>query len=147
MLFRTHVLFGVLVWFILDRFVEMPGFVLGFVLLGSVFVDVDSLKSKVGKRLWFVAWFLRHRGFLHSLVGCLVLSSVVGLFNLWAGFGFFIGYVSHLVLECFTCMGLKVFWPFGFRVRGFIRSGSWVEDVLFVLVLLLDVWLVFNSLF
>jgi inner membrane protein len=147
MLFRTHVLFGILTWFILERFVEMPRFVLVFVLLGAVFVDIDSWNSKVGKRFWFLSLFLKHRGVIHSLVGCVFFSLVVGMFNLWGGFGFFVGYISHLVLDCFTKMGVRLFWPFKFRIRGFVRSGSWMEDVVFVLVLLADVSLVFYYLF
>jgi len=133
MLFRTHVLFGVFVWFVLGRFVEMPFFVLFFVLLGSVFVDVDSCSSRVGRKVWFLSWWFRHRGFFHSLVGALFFSTLIGLISLWGGFGFFVGYLSHLFLDGWTRMGLKMFWPFGFRIRGFVKSGSWVEDVLFVL--------------
>ncbi len=125
----------------------MPFWVLGFVLLGSVFVDIDSCSSKVGRRFWFLSWCFRHRGVLHSLVGCLVLSCVVGVFNRWLGFGFFVGYMSHLILDCFTKMGLKLFWPFGFKVKGFVKSGSWVEDVCFVLLLLVDVWFIFEKVF
>jgi inner membrane protein len=149
MLFRTHFLFGMLVWFVVGIFVEMPFFVLGFVLLGSVFVDVDSYKSRAGNRWWVrpLQWMTRHRGILHSLVGAVVLSLVVGVFSRWAGFGFFVGYVSHLVLDCFTRMGVGLFWPFSFKVRGFVRSGSWMEDVLFVLLLGVDVLLVFEKLF
>jgi len=147
MLFRTHFVFGLFVWFILERFVEMPFFVLGFVLLGSVFVDIDSFKSKVGRRVWIFSWFLRHRGFFHSFVGAVFLSLVVDIFNRWAGFGFFVGYISHLFLDCFTKMGVALFWPFDFKIRGLVRSGSWLEDVVFVLLLLSDVWLVFEKLF
>jgi inner membrane protein len=145
MLFRTHVLFGFLVFFILERFVDMPVFVLGFVLLGAVFVDVDSCSSKIGRRFWFLSWFFRHRGILHSLVAGLVSSLIVGFFSLWAGFGFFVGYVSHLIMDCFTRMGVKLFWPLDFRVKGFVRSGSWVEDVVFVLFLILDIYFVFEK--
>ena len=147
MLFRTHALFGILVWFLLALFIEMPLFVLGFALLGSIFVDVDSRGSKIGRRLWFLSWIFKHRGIVHSLVGCVFVSLIVGVFNLWAGFGFFIGYVSHLVLDVLTPMGIRLFWPLKFRVRGFIRSGSWVEDIVFVFVLLSDVWLGFDYLF
>lgn len=139
MLFRTHVLFGVFCFLILDRFVLMPFWVLGFVLIGSIFVDIDSCSSKIGKKFWFLSWPFRHRGILHSFVVCVFLSLIVGIMNRWMGFGFGVGYVSHLVLDGFTRMGVKLFWPFGFRVKGFVKSGSWVEDVVFVLLLVLDV--------
>lgn len=147
MLFRTHVLFGVLVWFLLDGFIEMPLFVLFWVLLGSVFVDLDSSSSKIARKLWGISWLFKHRGVLHSLAGCFVLSLLIGVLNLWMGFGFFAGYLSHLIMDCFTFAGLKLFWPFGFRIKGFVRSGSWVEDVLFVSLLVADIWLAFISLF
>jgi len=147
MLFRTHVLFGIFVWFILERIIEMPFFVLGFILFGVVFVDIDSSSARIARKFWFLSWMFRHRGFLHSLAGCVFLSLVVGIGSLWGGFGFFVGYLSHLVLDCLTPAGIGLFWPFGFKVRGFARSGGWVEDVVFVLLLLLNVLLVFEKLF
>lgn len=149
MLFRTHVLFGALVWFLLERFIEMPLYVLGFVLLGAVVVDVDVKNSRFGNRWYFrpLQWMTKHRGVIHSLVAGLFLSLIVGVFSLWAGFGFGVGYVSHLLMDCFTLAGVRLFWPLKFRLRGFVKSGGWVEDVIFVFVLCLDVWLGFNYLF
>ena len=147
MLFRTHVLFGLFCYFILDIFIEMPFFVLVFVLLGAVFVDVDSYSSRIGRRFWFLSWFFKHRGVLHSLVGAVILSLFVGMLSLWAGFGFFVGYVSHLFLDGFTNRGIGLFWPFRFRAKGFVRSGSWVEDVVFVLILFADILFVFCKFF
>ncbi len=145
MLFRTHFVFGFLSWIVLEHFLNMPFFVLGFVLLGSVLVDVDSLNSKVGRKLWFLSWLFNHRGVLHSWVGCFAVSLGFGFFSLWAGFGVFVGYISHLFLDLFTKRGVGLFWPFNFRVRGFVRSGSWVEDIIFsviVLLAVLAVWFV-----
>ena len=144
MLFRTHVVFGAFVYFVLSYFVYMPLFVLGFVLLGSVFVDVDVEGSRFGNRWYFrpLQWMVRHRGVFHSLFFGVFVSLVVGSFSLWGGFGFFVGYVSHLFLDCWTKRGVVLFWPFKYRVRGFIRSGGVVEDVVFVLFLLVDVVLV-----
>lgn len=141
-------MFGLLCWFALDRILEMPFWVLFGVLFGVVVVDLDSSQSKVGRRLWFVSWWMKHRGVLHSLFSCVLLSLIVGMFDLWLGFGFGVGYVSHLVLDALTLAGVGLFWPLRFRVSGFVRSGSWVEDVLFVLLLGLDivfgVWIFFN---
>jgi|APSaa5957512576_1039674.scaffolds.fasta_scaffold00372_24 inner membrane protein len=141
MLFRSHILLSLVIYFVLNYFVEMPFFVLGFVLFGAAFVDIDSGMSRVGKSLFFrpLQFMTRHRGFFHSLVACVIFSLIIGVISRWGGFGFFVGYLSHLVLDCFTPAGVGLFWPFGFRVRGFIRSGSWVEDVVFVLFLFLSV--------
>jgi len=136
--------FGVFVYFVLSCFVEMPLFVLVFVLLGAVFVDVDIESSSFGNRWYFrpLQFFVRHRGVFHSLVFGVLLSLILGSINLWVGFGFFVGYVSHLFLDCWTRSGVKLFWPLGYKVRGFVRSGGIVEDVLFVLFLLTDIALV-----
>ena len=147
MLFRTHIVFSVFVYLVLGYFVEMPLYVLFFVLLATVFVDVDIKNSSFGNRLCFrpLQFFVKHRGILHSLFFGLFLSLILGSVSLWTGFGFFVGYLSHLFLDCLTLSGVKLFWPFGFRIRGFVRSGSMLEDVLFVLMLLLDIFLVLFS--
>ena len=114
-------------------------FVLFGVLLGSIFVDIDSSSSKVARRFWLFSWLFKHRGVIHSLFACLFLSSLVGMFNLWFGFGFFVGYISHLLIDCFTFAGIRIFWPLKFKVKGFVKSGGWVEDVLFVFLLVLNI--------
>lgn len=140
-------LFGVLVFFILNMFVDMPFFILVFVILGSIFVDVDSCNSKIGRKFWFLSWCFKHRGILHSLIACLFLSLAVCFFNLWFGFGFFIGYLSHLFIDSFTIMGIRMFWPLKLRIKGRIRSGYWVEGILFSLILFLDFWFILDYLF
>ncbi len=140
-------MFGFLVWLILIFFVKAPFFILLFILIGSIFLDIDSSKSKIGNKFWFLSWFFRHRGFLHSLVGCLFLSLIIGILNLWAGFGFFLGGISHLFLDCLTRGGVRLFWPFSWKIRGFVRSGSWIEDILFVIGLFLIIAVVFEKWF
>lgn len=137
-------MFSLGVYFLLGYFVEMPWFVLVFVLLATVFVDVDVGKSRFGNHWYFrpLQFFVKHRGILHSLFFGLLLSLILGGVSLWAGFGFFVGYVSHLFLDCLTKSGVGLFWPFGWKVKGFVKSGSWVEDVVFVLLLLGDIGLV-----
>jgi inner membrane protein len=147
MLFRSHIAFALVSYLILISFVEIPFWIIIFVLLGAIFTDIDSLNSKISKIFWPLSWILKHRGVLHSLTFCILLSLIIGLLlNLWAGFGFFIGYLSHLLLDCFTRAGVKLFWPLKFRIRGPIKSGSWAEDVIFVASLLLIIALVFQKL-
>jgi len=143
MLFRTHVVFGIFVWFILSYFLEMPFWVLAFVLLATVFVDIDVRNSSFGNRWYFrpLQWVVKHRGVFHSLFFGLLLSLILGSFSLWGGFGFFVGYVVHLFLDCWTRGGVELFWPLKYKVKGFVKSGGVVEDVIFVLVMLGDLFL------
>ena len=144
MLFRTHVVFSLAVYFLLSYFLKIPVWVLGFILLATAFVDIDIKNSKFGNRWYFrpLQWLTKHRGFLHSLVSALILSLVVGGVNLWAGFGFFVGYISHLFLDCWTKSGIKLFWPFNWKIKGFIKSGGIIEQVIFVLFLLGNIFIV-----
>ncbi len=144
MLFRTHTVFSLAVYFLLDYFLAMPFWVLGFVLFAAAFVDIDIKNSRFGNRWYFrpLQWMTKHRGFLHSLVACVFLSLVVGSFSLWAGFGFFVGYVSHLFLDCLTVSGVRLFWPFDFKIKGFVKSGGIVEEVIFVLLMLGNIFVI-----
>ena len=144
MLFRTHIVFSLAVYFVLSYFIEMPVFVLFFVLLATAFVDVDIKNSKAGNRWFFrpLQFMTKHRGVLHSLFLGLFLSLVIGAVSLWAGFGFFVGYISHLFLDCWTKSGVRIFWPLKLKIKGFVRSGGIFEQVVFVLLLLGDIFVV-----
>ncbi len=137
-------MFSLAVYFLLSYFLLMPVWVLFFILLATAFVDIDIKSSRAGNR-WYLRplqWMTKHRGVLHSLIAGLVLSLSVGMISLWAGFGFFVGYISHLFLDCLTKSGVRLFWPLGWKVKGFVRSGGVVEDIIFVLLLLGNIFVV-----
>ena len=137
-------MFSLAAYFLLSYFLSMPIWVLFFILLATVFVDIDVGRSWVGNHWYFrpLQWMTKHRGVLHSLFAGLVLSLVIGIISLWGGFGFFVGYVSHLFLDCLTKSGVRLFWTFSWRVKGFVRSGGIVEDIVFVLLLLGNIFVV-----
>lgn len=144
MLFRTHIVFSLAIYFLLSYYMVMPWHVLIFVLLATAFVDIDIRSSTAGNR-WYLRplqWFTRHRGMLHSLIVGLLLSLIIASVSQWAGFGFFVGYMSHLLLDCFTKSGIALFWPFSWKIKGFVRSGGIVEQVVFVLLLLGNIFIV-----
>jgi len=150
MLFRTHIVFSLAIYFLLSHYITMPWYVLIFVLLATAFVDIDIKNSKFGNRWYFrpLQWLTQHRGFFHSLFVGLILSLLIGTFSLWGCFGFFVGYVSLLFLDCFTRTGVALFWPLGFKIKGFIKSGGIVEQVIFVLLLLGDLgWILFEYIY
>lgn len=162
MLFRTHIVFSLLIYFLLNFVLDIPFWALGFILLSTAFVDIDSRNSKFGNKWYFrpLQWLTRHRGVIHSLFAAVFLSLIVGFllsplggplmsefWGLWAGFGFFVGYVSHLFIDCFTKSGIALFWPFKFKIKGFVKSGSWVEDVIFVLLILGNIFIVGKMIF
>jgi inner membrane protein len=144
MLFRTHLAFGVFLFLILFSFVDVWWlFGLG-VLFGVLIVDLDSKKSKVGHYIFFrpFQWFVSHRGFMHSIVFGVFVVVLIGIFIGNLALGFLVGFFSHLFLDCMNKRGIALFWPLSKRrVCFFVRSGGIFEDIIFVFLLLVDVFL------
>ena len=149
MLFRTHFVFAIFIFLIFFNFLEMNIYgkiVFGiFLLIATIFVDIDSSKSKLGSCWIFrpIQLFFSHRGMIHSLAVALILSLLIYFFNSFAGIGFFVGYVCHLFLDFFTKRGIFIFWPI-FRKKFCLigmSSGGIIEEIIFVLLLLCDVFM------
>jgi len=150
MLFRTHLAFGVFLFLILFNFVDVWWlFGLG-VLFGVLIVDLDSKKSKVGNYFIFrpFQWFVKHRGFMHSILVGLVVTILIGILNGSLALGFLVGFFSHLFLDCMNKRGIALFWPLSKkRISFFVRSGGVFEDIIFVFLLLIDVFLLIVVIF
>jgi membrane-bound metal-dependent hydrolase YbcI (DUF457 family) len=144
MLLRTHLAIAFLIYLIILNHIQNKIIFLIFLLFAAFFVDIDAKKSKLGDN-WFLRplqWFMSHRGFFHSILALSIFSAIIYSFNKSAGLGFFTGYLLHLILDALTPNGIKFFWPFiHFKIRFLIKSGSIIEEILFVLILLLDIYL------
>lgn len=142
-------------------------YLLGGVMIGSLLPDVDASDAKVmhgywkpiglfGKYLFYkpMTWVLRsrsesfqeqHRGYLHSLIGCLLAAVffaipigvifLVSIFlwtvpielasliwYLWIGLPF--GFLMHLLEDSFTKSGVRWFFPRGKTYSGQTRTGK-----------------------
>lgn len=144
MLFRTHLVIAIFVLFFLLPYFYFS-WVFAFVfLLATGFVDIDSKKSKIGNH-WYLRplqWLVSHRGIFHSLISAVLLSGVIYFFFPILGIGFFLGYVLHLFIDSLTSQGVKLFYPISnFKISFGIKSGGIIEEVVFVLFLLSDLWL------
>jgi len=150
MLLRTHLVVAVMIYLFIMNLLREKIMFFVFLLIATVFVDIDSKKSKLGKR-WYLRplqWFVSHRGVFHSLLAALVFSFVIFSFNHYAGYGFFVGYLIHLILDCLTDRGCRMFWPISdLKFSFFVRSGGLIEEIIFVLVFLFDLFLVFKIFF
>lgn len=122
---------------------------------GSLFPDIDSRTSKLGKRMKFTSWLCSkvfgHRGFLHSplfvaltyLVFWLVFDKCgITEYNyIWGGF--IAGMLMHLMCDMATKGGLPLLYPWArYRFRfGVLESGSkweWVS-LTFIMVLTIGI--------
>ncbi len=153
MLTRTHFVFSVflcLVLFLLNV-VAIPNELLFllFVIIGTVIVDIDSRKSFIGKIILFrpIQWVFSHRGMFHTILFGVLFSLIISFFDKWLGIAFAFGYLSHLIMDCFTPAGVRLFWPLWDGKIGFgVRSGGLIEEIMFVLLLLADLFLVYRML-
>ena len=145
MLFRTHLFFGILVFFAVQGFLDFSKWILFFsIVLGAVIVDIDTKKSRVGKAqgLRVFQLFVEHRGFFHTIFAGVLISFAIFWVSKGFSVGFFIGYLSHLILDASTKSGVALFWPVSKRKFGlWLRTGGLVEDVIFLAILLGDIHL------
>jgi len=144
MRFRTHIIFSFLISLLIINSFNIQNKIIFIVILliASALPDIDSYKSKVGKKIkplsFLINIFLGHRGIFHSLFLLILILLFIMLINYEIAAAFFIGYLSHLVLDSLTPEGVMFLYPFSKkRIQGFIRTGSLFENILFVLLLAL----------
>ncbi len=151
MLFLTHFLLGIISFLLVKE--ELVGnkiIILFLILLGSILPDIDEENSRINK--WggilgkIIAFFSKHRGMFHSLLFAVGLSAILGYFwNWYYGLALFVGYISHLIGDGLTPMGVQVFYPFlKFKFKGPVKVGGlmeWVVRIILV-VLIVKVFLV-----
>jgi membrane-bound metal-dependent hydrolase YbcI (DUF457 family) len=147
--------------------IEAVIYVLGGIMIGCLLPDVDASDAKVmhgswrpiglfGKYLFYkpMTWLLRsksdafheeHRGYLHSLLGCLLaavffaipvgiiflyltfvemvtLETTVLFWFLWIGIP--LGFLMHLAEDSFTKSGVRWFFPRGKTYSGQTSTGK-----------------------
>lgn len=144
MLFYTHLLAGLFSALLFLNYSENKLIFIIVTMFFSVFADIDSSNSKVGK-YWFskvLTAFSSHRGIFHSLFFVGVFYIVFVSYLPIIALPFLVGYLTHLLLDVLTKRGLRLFYPFKFRLRGFVRVGKFFEVVFFVALLILTTILV-----
>jgi inner membrane protein len=143
MLFHTHLLLGICFFFLFNNYLGNNYIIFLLVLLGAILPDIDEDNSKINKGAGVVGsvvgFLVKHRGIFHSVLFALFLFFIIDF--VWGfnyGLALLVGYMSHLVGDSLTPMGIQVFYPFSkFKIRGPIRVGStgeWI--ILFGLILL-----------
>ncbi|MEK6914637.1 MAG: metal-dependent hydrolase [Nanoarchaeota archaeon] len=143
MLIRTHLSFGIFFILIFLPYLDNKLLFIFTVLLGVIFPDLDSKNSSYGKYLIFrpFQFFIKHRGILHSFISAFILGFIIKYF--FNDYGFIIGYLSHLILDCLTKQGVYLFWPFSFKIKGFLKSGGLFDELLFLILVSINFILFF----
>jgi membrane-bound metal-dependent hydrolase YbcI (DUF457 family) len=140
MLLKTHLALGFLIALLFIPHVPNPAIFTILVLLTTYLPDIDTGFSTIGTK-WYakpLQWFVKHRGIIHSFTAATVLSLLVSFIWPRAALGVFLGYSVHLIADSFTKEGIQPFWPLKRKTNGFIRTGSSIEETLFMSLILID---------
>jgi inner membrane protein len=155
-MYKTHVVFGILLLLLLNFVFDVRLNVILFILVifGTLLPDIDVSESIMGRKIWPLSLFLEHRGFFHSLFAVGGFAFLFYIFNLFVfnvniiySIVFCVGYISHLFLDALTYKGIRPFYPIPFSIKGFLSTNSFMEKILFVLFILLIPVIVFLKFF
>ena len=141
MLFSLFMLVGLYELFPILNHYDPFIYAMIFALFGSVFPDIDHPASFISRGYWSVlSTVIRkttgHRGWTHSLFGAGLFTGILLLIlwyfkaSLFLAFGFFLGYISHLISDSLNPTGVNWLWPKRKRYSiGIIRTGSVGENI------------------
>lgn len=147
MLGKTHIFSGLFIGLILISFLNtslIESTILVFIsIFGSLFPDIDSPKSYLGRKIKIISKLSKHRGFFHSVIP---LAIIYFLTKYLIGFNFAlafaVGFISHIALDMITKEGIH-FFPLGIHIRGPVKVGGFLEK-LFLLTQILFIILFFT---
>lgn len=148
MMYKTHLAFGLLVGLLILNFFSNGWsryIFLVFVLIGSILPDIDIPNSKMSRKVKplsvVVNFFSKHRGIFHTIFPAILLFIIAFSFNQKIiGYGLLVGYFSHLLADGLTQSGINFLHPIAnLRLKGFVRTGSFLETCLFIALVLLDI--------
>ncbi len=147
MLFRTHMAFAFLFGLLMIPFYDTGNLLVYFVFvfIGAALPDIDESNSKISRNIPILPKLIgilsKHRGVFHSLWFAILLPALIYLtISKSVAYALFVGYLSHLLIDCLTVAGLNLLHPISkLHVSGFIETGTIPETVLFGILIAFDV--------
>ncbi len=152
MKFFTHLAFGFLVGlYAIDFFnISQELLFMFFVLVSSIFADIDHPDSKLGR--WFkpLGWLFSHRGFFHSLLAVALFAILAYL--AWGNqliiIAILVGYSSHLILDALNHQGIAFLFPLKkLKLKGFLKSGGIADYIMLGVFITLGFLKLTNNIF
>lgn len=152
MMFLSHLLFGILSGYLTCSFLGCGSTLLFMAVAAAAAIlpDIDHVSSKIGRKLppfsVILNFIFRHRGFMHSIFPPLALYFIISRISLLIAAAVLAGYVSHLLLDATTTNGVRFLYPLPIKVRGFIRTNSFLEKIISLLLIIVVIAVVFSGL-
>lgn len=123
----THAVFGLFIGILFD----VSAVWLWIPVLFALLPDIDYKKSTLGRYFVLLNFGAEHRGVLHSLLGLIFVSCIwFAVFQYWMLWVILCAYASHLLLDFFNYAGIRLFYPFSFKMKGFCKSGGFIDFLL-----------------
>ncbi|MEK6847793.1 MAG: metal-dependent hydrolase [Nanoarchaeota archaeon] len=140
MMWKTHLAIGLAAALFFSTRVTKPIIFIPVVLIASLFPDIDSGVSYLGKKIIFrpIQLGVEHRGVVHSYTISILLSILIAFFYPVLALPFFIGYSFHLFADSFTVQGIRPFWPLKGISKGLMTTGGTVEKTVFYTFIIID---------
>ena len=146
MMLRTHLALAlIIILLFLPHITSNKMLFIVVTLVSTVLPDIDSGFSTVGKfkGLRPLQFLTKHRGVIHSLSFCILISVLLSLAAPLIAFSFFLGYAVHLFADSFTIEGITPFWPYSRISNWRLRTGGRIESTLFLVFVIIDLILFF----
>lgn len=129
----THLIFALLLFLLLNQYFHYPIYLAIFAFIGATIPDLDIKIHGLHRKIFHNIWFL-------GLI-IFVLFRMGWIDNQFA-IVFSIGFVSHLIADSLTHMGIMPLWPIEKpKFNGPVRTGSAGEFGV-MLVMLIIVFLI-----
>ena len=144
MIRKTHLAIGLAIALYFANHVNYPLVFIPVVLFASLFPDIDSGFSFLGRKPIFkpVQMVTSHRGPIHSYTACVLFSIVLAIIYPIVALPFFLGYSFHLFADSFTPQGIKPFWPIKTVSKGKIVTGGRIDRTIFYTFAIIDMVLI-----
>jgi membrane-bound metal-dependent hydrolase YbcI (DUF457 family) len=155
---NTHMIGGLLVTAFFVSFFDLSYLTIVGGVIGSILPDVDSKYSTINNKVPIIgfAWsqakkikcktiysLFKHRGALtHSWILPIILSVLFMLFGYKILLGLLLGVLSHHILDLFSPIKLRYFYPFKTKI-GLFKLPSILETVLKAVMFLLTIYILY----
>ncbi len=99
---HTHLLFALLFFLLLNQYFHFPLYLAVFAFIGTTIPDLDLKVRKLHRKIFHNLWFL-------LIITILLLEA--SIFDQRVAIVFSLGFISHLVADSLTHMGIMPLWP------------------------------------
>jgi len=125
----THLIFALLLFLLLNQVFHFPIYLALFAFLGAMLPDMDLKVRKLHRKIFHNIWFL--------MIVLFVLFELAFI-DQRVGIVFSIGFISHLIADSLTHMGIMPLWPITKpKFNGPFRTGSMGEYLLLTVMILI----------